>query len=358
MPLLWRYLLRNFFKSFFLCIGTFICVLIVLRAQHIAKFAATKDGLYTTLLFTLLQLPYILPFAISFSSLLASFLVAQNLDLSGSITSLRSCGLSFKEIFFPLYCLSIILGLLNFLVISELSPYSKKKTKELLNTSFLKHPLALLEDRQFQNSRGVLPLFTSTSSSNQQNIMIAFSRPYPKQLSLILAQELTLHHQQLQAKNAHVFSSSKELDHTRTLVESYEDLHTCVEKMIPRYKKHHPTLTFEELSTKKCLANLKVTCNKERVAGYFEMLKRAFFFTTPIAFVFLATACATQSSRSRKSSLKTLVFWTILVLASYFLGKSFEKHPAYAAWIFFTPQCLIVTYSLAHLHKIRKGLIT
>lgn len=355
MPLFWRCFSKNFFKIFLLCISSFLVILIILRAQHIAKFAASKEGAYFTVVFTLLQLPYILPFAIALSTLVSSFLVTKEFCTTGGLTCLRGFGLSIHQIFFPLYALGMLLGMLNFILISEICPFSKKKTKELLNSSLHRQPLALLDDEQFAKARNLVCLSSSSSQDIKKDLLIAFSNSHSKPLSLILAKQLSHKQGKLLLQNVHVFSFTQEGSSTKSLVESYASLQTSIDSLMPHYRKLHDTFSYEELSTKHCLIKAITSSSQDKNKGYFELSKRFFFLFIPMSFLVLGTSCATSLGRESKSSIKTLIFLTMMVLASYFLGKSFEKKPFLAACFFLASQACLFIFSIHHLSKIQKG---
>jgi lipopolysaccharide export system permease protein len=356
MPLLWRYLIKNFFKLFVLCIGSFLCILIVLRAQNIAKFAAFQGNLYSTVLFTVLQLPYILPFAIALSALLSSFLSVKKLSETGTLTCMRSCGLSLTKIFFPLLCLSLWFGCINFLLISEICPFCKKKTKELLNTCLQNNPLSLLDDNSFIRSRHILSLTNSISPCHKKNLTLAFSTSATGALSLILANDLSYNQGFIEANRIHIFSLSKDSSGKKTLIESYNFLKSTSASLLPSYRKYHHTFTFEELSTKKCLIKLQKVDGKERKHGIFEILKRLFFLSTPISFIFLGIATSVSVSRENKTSLSLLIASSLVILSSYFFGKSFESRPVIASLVFFAPQLLVSYLGNRRLKKIEQGI--
>ncbi len=76
-PILWRYLLRSYFKIFFLCLFSFVALLIVSRFKEIAKCAALSGSGSKAALFILYQIPFIIPLALPISSLCSSFLLVQ-----------------------------------------------------------------------------------------------------------------------------------------------------------------------------------------------------------------------------------------------------------------------------------------
>src|SRR3989338_5815947 len=102
LPILWRYLLRNYFQVFGLCVSSFVAILLVLRFQEIAHYASSGMGKSFILLFTLLQVPYILPIAIPVSCLIAAILLLQRLSYAQELTAFRACGLGLKPILAPL----------------------------------------------------------------------------------------------------------------------------------------------------------------------------------------------------------------------------------------------------------------
>lgn len=89
MPILWRYLLKNYFQVFFLCVTGFISILLVTRVQEIARLAALNSQIDIIILFTLCQIPYILPIAIPISGLISAILLVQRLSHTQELSTLR-----------------------------------------------------------------------------------------------------------------------------------------------------------------------------------------------------------------------------------------------------------------------------
>ena len=122
MPLLWRYLLRGFFQTFVLSVSGFVGILLVTRFQNIARFASTGASFPLVIKFVLTQIPRILPLAIPISCLISSFLLFRRLSRSHELTALRVAGLSFITMCFPLILAGAVISLLNFTIVSEISP--------------------------------------------------------------------------------------------------------------------------------------------------------------------------------------------------------------------------------------------
>ncbi|MBS0626775.1 MAG: LptF/LptG family permease, partial [Verrucomicrobia bacterium] len=122
MPILWKYLLRSYFQFLFLCVSAFIAVLLVIRFQDIALFASSGAHISYIGLFSLYQIPYILPLAIPISCLIASMILFQRMSASLELTALRACGIALSPIAYPLLLSALVLSLINFTIVSEITP--------------------------------------------------------------------------------------------------------------------------------------------------------------------------------------------------------------------------------------------
>src|SRR3972149_1219366 len=131
MPIFWRYLLKSYFKVLGLSLSIFIAILLVTKLREIAEFASCSSGPSSIILFTLYQIPQILPFAISISALISSVILFQRLSQTSELTAIRANGLSLNAILSPLFFASLFLSFLNFYVASELAPRSYFKSKEI-----------------------------------------------------------------------------------------------------------------------------------------------------------------------------------------------------------------------------------
>src|SRR3569832_1685770 len=100
MPILWRFLLKSYFQVFLLCMTSFIAALFVMRFKDIAEFATLNSDALSIFLFSLYQLPYVLPLAIPISCVIASMLLFQKLSHYQELTALRAAGVSFCFFFF------------------------------------------------------------------------------------------------------------------------------------------------------------------------------------------------------------------------------------------------------------------
>jgi lipopolysaccharide export system permease protein len=132
MPLLWRYLLKQFTKVFALCLVSFVAILLITRSQDIAKFATINHDLKPILLFALYQIPYILPLAIPISCLISTMILFQNLSQSQELTSMRASGISLKLLMAPIFLCVSLFALLNLCLASEIAPKCRILSKKAL----------------------------------------------------------------------------------------------------------------------------------------------------------------------------------------------------------------------------------
>ena len=112
MPFVWRLLLRNYFQVFFLCMSGFISILLVTRVQEIARLAAVNSQIGKIFLFTLFQIPYILPIAIPISGLIAAILLLNRLSHTHELTAFRASGIGVKTLGTPLLMAAFLLSIL------------------------------------------------------------------------------------------------------------------------------------------------------------------------------------------------------------------------------------------------------
>src|SRR6185436_6527806 len=120
MPIIWKFLLKSYFRVFLLCMASFIAALFVMRFKEIAEFATLGAGGGAVFLFSLYQLPYVLPLAIPVSCVIAAILLFQHLSHNHELTALRAAGMGLRHLLVPLILSGILLSTVNFAIVAEL----------------------------------------------------------------------------------------------------------------------------------------------------------------------------------------------------------------------------------------------
>ena len=82
MPTIWRFLLGHYLMVLSLCLVAFIAILLTLRLDEIAQFAALGASSPHLLKFVLYQIPYILPLSMPLSALISTVILMQRLSSS------------------------------------------------------------------------------------------------------------------------------------------------------------------------------------------------------------------------------------------------------------------------------------
>lgn len=361
MPILWRYLLKQYFKVFFLCIMAFICILLVMRAQEIARFMTLNSEFTQVCLFILYQLPYILPFAIPISGLISSTILMQLLSQTHELTALRACGCHLKTLCAPLILSAAFLSLFNFLIVSELGPYSKLKSISLLHDTVSENPLSLFRKNKFliiKNSFVDMKLLENDKDA--KDLCFAFLDPSSQKLSLILAKHLFLEKKLLKGTLLTMISSLQHHEQfDDLLIENQQEMSIESTKLSSLLKKSHGRVRYEQLPTKLCLIKMQLDAPSHRTTkkGLFEFYKRSFFTLIPFTFVLLGTCFGMQLGRnSHKNPVKTISFLTITIFICYLLGKTLHKKPTLALVAYILPQLIIIYLCFISQKRLQKGI--
>src|SRR3990167_7372435 len=199
MPILWRYLFKEYLKVFFLSILAFICILLITRLKQIAGFATLASDFISLILFVFYQIPYILPIAISISCLISSVILFQRMSTMHETTAFRACGISLKELLAPLLLLAIVLSMSNFFIISELTPRCKYKSKELFYKNTSMNPLILLQRRQKMSN--IKDSYVEISAENKdlaaKDLLIITPNKSNQRLCMFIAKNLKIENENL-----------------------------------------------------------------------------------------------------------------------------------------------------------------
>lgn len=361
MPILWRYILKQYFKVFFLCIGAFISILLVMRSQEIARFATLNSEFSQISLFILYQLPYILPFAIPISGLISSTILMQQLSHTHELTALRACGCQLRTLCLPIILSGLCLSLLNFLIISEISPRSKLKSISLLHDTVSDNPLSLFRKNKFliiKNSFVDMKLLED--DKHAKDLFFAFLDPSSQKLSLIMAKNLFLEKTLLKGSHLSMISSLQDQkEYDDLLIENQREMSIESAKLSSLLKKSHRRIRYEQLPTKLCLIKMRLDSPSHSTTkkGLFEFYKRAFFTLIPFTFVVLGTCFGMQIGRNpQKNPVKTISFLTTIIFICYLLGKTLHKKPTLALIVYLIPQIIIFYLSFLSQRKVQRGI--
>jgi lipopolysaccharide export system permease protein len=141
MPILFRYLLREYAKIFFMCFAGLMTIYMVIDFfEKVRRFLNYDASWLDVLLYFALKVPsisfQIVPLAILMATLLTLGLLSRN----NEITALRSCGISLPWIASPFVVFGTMMALLLLLFSSTVIPLASIKAEEIRTIHIEKKP--------------------------------------------------------------------------------------------------------------------------------------------------------------------------------------------------------------------------
>ncbi|MBI5346816.1 MAG: LptF/LptG family permease [Chlamydiae bacterium] len=366
MPIFWRYLLSSYFKVLSLCIGSFIAVLLVLKLRDIAEFASCASSIISVILFTIYQIPQILPYALSISALISSIILFQRLSLTNELTALRANGLSLKMLLTPLFFASLFLSIFNFYVVSELAPRSYFKSKEIFFEQTSINPLTLLQ-RQNASKIKNSHIEMKSPSNNQivEDVLMVIPNHANQRLSFLLAKELLLKEDLLtgnqvaiishaETKNPQFFDSliienQKQMTIQASVLSDFMKSRRW--QMLPKGLPLRMLLVRSELD-KNSVKHHKH--NKDNIKV--EIARRVAIAFSTVTFTFLGACFSIQIGRLfSKKSIYIASILSLMILISFTIGKALRHNIFLSIIAYSSPQVLVLLLVKQRLKKISRG---
>lgn len=361
MPTLWRLMVKDFCKYFTLILSVFIVSVLVLRMQDIARFATLGAGLKLIAKFTLFQIPNMLPLTIPLAALISAFVIMQRMSNAEELTSLRSSGLSIHEIAFPIYVLSILLAIINFVILSEITPRSVNSSKSMLTEIIYHNPLLLLKkNRLLKVKDSYAEMDMIQSGKEAKNVLFAFRDFEQDQINVVVAKKLlfdessqligsgitSLHYSSSQYKDSFDNLYLENQKHTVTQPKAFWLLTSSKGK-----KQSISQYTTSQLVRKAMIRNDKQN------RSILEILRRISTSFTVVSFVFAGIHFSTVIGRNRsRIPLLSLALLVTTTLVCFLAARSFNKNLVVAPISYLLPQILIWFFSLKRHHNLSRGI--
>ncbi len=363
MPILWRYLLRSYFQTFLLCVCAFISVLIVLRFQEIARFATSGAPKLTTLFIALLQIPYILPIAIPVSCLIATLLLFQRLSHAHELTALRACSFGLKTLTTPLLYAGF-LTLVNFTIASELSPFCKSLSKQLIFEVASSNPLFILQRDSLVKFKGAYyNIGRLKDNTNAEDVLFVTKNSSTNRMTLMCAKELKIEKDLLLGKQVAFISSvdtkrqTPGFDHL--IIENQGEMQTKSASLSQFLQTVDWKASCEYLPLRGILAagfakEEGFALNK---GALIEIFRRISIGLAAFTFTVVGLGFGIQIGRNpSKKKLFAAIGLTASFLACFIAAKSFHSSPLPAILIFLLPHPFILFCSICSLRRIQRGI--
>nr|WP_166157982.1 LptF/LptG family permease [Neochlamydia sp. AcF84]NGY95846.1 hypothetical protein [Neochlamydia sp. AcF84] len=381
MPIIWRYLLKQYIKVFFLCLLSFIFILLITRLDEIAHFAALGSEGWIILWFALQQIPYLLPVAIPISCLISAIILMQRLSQSHEMTAFRACGLSLREVLAPLLIASFFIAALNFYIVSELATQSHLQTgltKMELRTI---NPLLLLHNKHLMRLRGIFSdtLGHSRTGEYAGDSILAIPNKHNSSIHLILAKNLQANSATFQGSQMTLITpthSNHLPRHDDLLVENIGEMKTSIKDFAQLLQKKVWTLNNDHLRLALLRARiqdlkkekaLREHGDNDRIGlkqvshhlnrSYAELIRR--FSISLAAFTFTLMGASFGMSIGRNPHHRGLIYvigLAALYIVAFFFAKGAEHQLVLSTLFYLLPQMIIILAALNMLSRLSKGI--
>ncbi len=362
MPTLWRFLLKSYFQVFLLCMTSFIAALFVMRFKDIAEFATLSSDALSIFLFSLYQLPYILPLAIPISCVIASMLLFQKLSHYQELTALRAAGVSVRHLLIPIMLGAFLLSVINFTIVAELGPRCRFWAKELTFQMTSSNPFYIfnkITDGKLTNA--YVEIRTMRGGKKAKDVLLILNNRTHERLGIMTAEELSIEGEYLLGKNVTIISSVDSnipdgFDHL--VIENQDSMSTPSSTLSQLLKSakwavRPEYLPFKDLMIRLALSHKSFWSNTHAL----EMARRLSLALTPFAFTLLGAAFGMEIGRRHT---RRGLLWTVCLAALYlsaFIGAKSMKHFPKAAWVlYFIPFLVMGVLSLRSLKKVSRGI--
>jgi len=362
IPIFWRYLLRSYLQAFCLSVVGFIAILLVTRFQEIARFAALGATKKAVALFSLYQIPYILPLAIPISCMIAAILLFQRLSQLHELTALRASGLSLKAISYPIFFAAGALSLLNFFIVSEIAPICRAHSKNLVYQITATNPLFLLQrDPLIKIRNSYTDMKRLQAGKKADDVLFVILNAGHKRLNVMTAKELAVKDNLLTGKEVSFISNveaKNTLNFDHLIIENQRSMSTeasTLSQFLQDVEWHHnpdylPSrlLLLKERAEQKQLGSLHAT--------HLEIARRFSLAIAAISFTLIGTAFGMQIGRNRnKRGVVYAICLSAFFLICFLVAKS-TRHSVFIPVLFYLlPHPIIVLFSYLFMRKIQEG---
>ncbi len=363
MPILWRYLLKNYLKVFFLITSGFVTVLLLTRLHEIAKLAALNPNPKLLILFVLCQIPYILPIAMPISGLISALLLLNRLSQTHELSSLRASGLGLSQISSPLLMAAFLLSLINFTVVSELTPRCRLYSRELLHHVTTINPLFLMQkSKMLKLQDSYVDMNMTKRGQEAKEVIFVVKNQSNNRLTLMSAKSLQVKDKQLIGKDVAIIShvDTRDANHFDHLViENQKTMSTSASALSelmrkPTWKVGYEHLTFHDIF---CSAFLKKGLKPKHMhESRFELYRRLYFPAMTFLFTWMGLVLGVQTGRTqRKKGVMIAMSLCALTFVCSVAAKSFYLSSNKAALFYALPVLTLTTCTLWFQKQISRG---
>ena len=376
MPIFWRYLLSTYIKVLCLCVTAFIAILLTTRLDEIAHFITLgSEGIFI-LLFTLYQIPYILPIALPLSCLISSMILVQRLSATHEMTAFRASGLSLREIFTPLLIAAALLSAGNFIIVSEVATHSHLQGGMLKSRLRALNPLLILHNKHLVRMKGLYfdIMGDSRMGETASNVVLASPSRTHHRMNVMFARRVNVDTELFQGKDVTILTSlgadtpqepdTLFVENIGETTASLEDFSHFFQKKVWSINPDHlrlPLLRARIQSEKKQLAAASSPDEIKAVKkcinrSYSEILRRISISLGVFTLTLLGAACGLKIHRRQSNrSLFIVIGLVTFFLIAFFAAKAIDDRLWASASLYLLPHAVIIFVAVFLIRRISKG---
>ena len=359
MPLIWRYLLSGYLRTFFLCVFSFIAILLVFQFKTIARFAALSSDFLQTARFAACQLPLFLPLAFAISSLIAALLLMHRLSQTHELMALRTFGFSLKALFAPLFFASMFLTLAAFSISADIVPLCYRSSKQMLYHETTTNPLLLFQRQQLVKLKhAYLKMSVEEEGKTAKDTLLIAYNESSKRLICFDALELCMSSDDLVGQNLAIIShlEGKEEGFDRLIIENQAAMSMKAPQLSQFLKKKEPKLEANALPFRQIIDRLSMP-RKVKSSALVELGRRTSLSLSVFTFALLGFAFGIETGRNpSKKQLLWVLFLATLQLIAIFASREYKHLPHLILPVFLLPHLVIWAISSLRLNAITRGL--
>ncbi|MDP1835945.1 MAG: LptF/LptG family permease [Chlamydiales bacterium] len=380
MPTVWRFLLGQYLKVLFLCVISFIAILLTTRMDEIAQFAALGASSPYVIRFIVYQIPYILPIAIPIAALISTVILMQRLSGTYELTALRACGYSLAHVATPLLLMATLLSIGNFYIISEMATHSHLMKRVLKREIKALNPLILLQNEKLTRMKGIYAHAEGGLATGEEakNLLVASYNARNKDLNLFLAKHLVSTSESLSADNITIISSLKSgeaAEYDRLLIENaaHITLPTPDLSQLMGNASLHPKDDYLKMSLllmrgtqyRNLISNAKQEgidsrdlrkLKKQLAAVDSEIVRRVSLAISVFTFTLMGIAFGMHlTPRQVQRGLTWVLILATGFLVCYFTAKGLHGHMGTAIALYLLPHAIIITLCCRALKHVSEG---
>ncbi len=356
---LWKYLLFQYLKVLLLSILTFITVLVVSRLETIAHFAALGAPWTQISLFTLYQIPYVLPIAIPLSSLLSAMLLFIGMSQSQELTSLRASGYSLFNILAPILFAATLLFCMTFYISSEVATVAHLKTRKMVHDFGSVNPLILLQNARIAKLQGAYVAMKPVRLGEEAKEVLIGGRA-KDHLFLYMVENLDLKAGEFQAKNISLLSEHE----GRLAIENLKSMHTKASDFAfllrsKGWKIANDHLNFGLLRARKAYLQKMggPKMKKNLIKNQSEVIRRFSVSFAAFTFTLMGAVLGMEISRQfHKRGIVLAALLSSLALLSFFIAHELDHLFWISTLLLILPHLLILGAVFFALFRLQRGI--